>query len=85
MAPDLTFARARLGPGWVIRWFEGPNQLQPGTRMPTFWSVENGVRSVLDESIGNAEREMQLLRDYLFAEEFPGDYSESARRLREGR
>src|SRR4030095_11950398 len=58
LAPDLSRTKARLAPKWVIHWFEGPGAYQPGTRMPTFWSVENGVRQSIDESINDANREM---------------------------
>ncbi len=78
LAPDLTHVRARLAPKWVIHWFEGPGNYQPRTRMPNFWPLEKGVRGSIDEQIGDANREMQLLRDYLYSDDFRADYEKIA-------
>jgi cbb3-type cytochrome oxidase cytochrome c subunit len=78
LAPDLTHVRQRLNPKWVVHWFEGPGNYQPKTRMPNFWPLEKGVRGSIDDSIGDANREMQLLRDYLFSDEFKADYEKIA-------
>jgi mono/diheme cytochrome c family protein len=78
LAPDLTHVRARLAPKWVIHWFEGPGNYQPKTRMPNFWPLEKGVRGSIDDQIGDPGREMQLLRDYLFSDDFRADYEKIA-------
>ncbi len=39
-APDLKLARERLRPGWTARWLWDPQQVQPGTKMPTFFGEE---------------------------------------------
>lgn len=81
MAPDLTYARERLSPRWVKHWLEGPDTYQPGTKMTAFWLPEAGVRPSADPAgINDPEREMTLLRDYLFAPEFANDYQEVAKR-----
>ncbi len=38
-APDLAEASVRLTPAWVRRWLLGPQRLEPGTRMPTFFPL----------------------------------------------
>lgn len=81
LAPDLTNARARLAPKWILRWFDNPAQYQPGTHMPAFWAKENGKRPSLDDAIGDGDREMQLVRDYLFSDDFPKDYHEIASKV----
>ncbi len=35
LAPDLAHARERLRPAALLQWLESPEQLQPGTAMPT--------------------------------------------------
>ncbi|MBS10074.1 MAG: hypothetical protein CME19_00545 [Gemmatimonadetes bacterium] len=36
-APDLKMARERLKPDWMAKWLWDPQQLAPGTKMPTFF------------------------------------------------
>ena len=36
-APDLKIARERLNPEWIAEWLWDPQQLAPGTKMPTFF------------------------------------------------
>jgi mono/diheme cytochrome c family protein len=36
-APDLTMARERLKPEWIRDWLWDPQQIAPGTKMPTFF------------------------------------------------
>jgi cbb3-type cytochrome oxidase cytochrome c subunit len=80
MAPDLALTRARLAPSWVKHWLGNPNSYQPGTRMPSLWPVENGARPSNHPDIGDADREMELIRDYLFSSRFAADFEEIARR-----
>lgn len=37
LAPDLRMAHERLQPEWIDAWLRSPNQILPGTRMPSFW------------------------------------------------
>lgn len=39
-APDLKMARERLKPEWINEWLWDPQQLMPGTKMPTFFGDE---------------------------------------------
>lgn len=59
-APDLALARQRLSPSWIIRWLNDPQQVQPGTRMPSFYP--GGPDDILG---GNEEKQIEALRDYL--------------------
>jgi mono/diheme cytochrome c family protein len=82
MAPDLTFARERLAPAWVAHWLDAPEKYQQGTRMPSFWKVEAGVRPSADpDGINDPEREISLLRGYLFSEKFAAEYRELAQKV----
>lgn len=59
-APDLTIAKHRLNPEWIIRWIHDPQKLMPGTKMPSFYP--GGPDDVLE---GNEERQIEAIRDYL--------------------
>jgi len=50
LAPDLTNVHRRLKADWVRAWLRDPQTLQPGTKMPTYFPLEdddepNGPRS----------------------------------------
>lgn len=40
-APDLAMASRRLRAAWIRTWLRDPQHLQPGTRMPTFFPLED--------------------------------------------
>ncbi len=67
-APDLTVARHRLNPDWIIRWLHNPHAVQTGTKMPSFYEQDpsgkatGGPDDIFD---GDNEKEIQALRDYL--------------------
>jgi mono/diheme cytochrome c family protein len=70
LAPDLTKARNRLKPEWIIEWIADPGRLQEGTRMPTFFpDGQSPLPEVLD---GNAHRQIEALRDYVMSMGVPG-------------
>ncbi|MFQ5904905.1 MAG: c-type cytochrome, partial [Candidatus Binatia bacterium] len=63
LAPDLSFARERLQPDWIIDWLLNPQTIQPGTRMPTYF---RRGRSPLPHILnGDVERQLDALRAYL--------------------
>ena len=65
LAPNLTKARDRLKPEWVIQWLADPGKIQAGTRMPTFWpDGQSPLPDVLD---GDAIKQMTAVRDHLIA------------------
>jgi len=59
-APDLSLAKHRLNPEWIIGWIHDPQKLMPGTKMPSFYP--GGPDDVLD---GNENRQIEAIRDYL--------------------
>ncbi|HVN85103.1 MAG TPA: c-type cytochrome [Candidatus Binatia bacterium] len=61
-APDLTMARRRLNPEWIIRWLHDPQKIQPNTKMPSFYP--GGPDDVLG---GDEEAQIRALRDYLMS------------------
>lgn len=59
-APDLGMAHQRLNPDWIVRWLHNPQEVQPGTKMPSFYP--GGPDDILG---GDDEKQIQALRDYL--------------------
>ncbi|HZD41120.1 MAG TPA: c-type cytochrome, partial [Terriglobales bacterium] len=59
-APDLTLARQRLKPNWIIKWLKDPQKVQPGTKMPSFYP--GGPDDILG---GKEDLQIEALRDYL--------------------
>ncbi|MBI4525171.1 MAG: c-type cytochrome [Deltaproteobacteria bacterium] len=59
-APDLTLARQRLSPNWIVKWLQDPQKVQPGTKMPSFYP--GGPDNVLG---GKDDKQIQALRDYI--------------------
>jgi mono/diheme cytochrome c family protein len=59
-APDLTLARNRLNPQWIIKWLQDPQKVQPGTKMPSFFP--GGPPDILG---GKDEKQIEALRDYI--------------------
>ncbi len=66
-APDFALARTRLKPEWVIEWLYDPQQLLPGTKMPTYFDAEyfdeSGPDDILD---GDEHKHIVALRDYIY-------------------
>ncbi|HVM96751.1 MAG TPA: c-type cytochrome, partial [Candidatus Acidoferrales bacterium] len=59
-APDLTMARERLKPDWIITWLHDPQKLQPGTKMPSFFP--GGPDDIF---AGDDEHQIRALRDWI--------------------
>jgi mono/diheme cytochrome c family protein/predicted nucleic acid-binding Zn-ribbon protein len=59
-APDLTLARQRLNPNWIIKWLHDPQKVQPGTKMPSFYP--GGPDDILG---GKEDPQIEALRDYI--------------------
>jgi len=67
-APDLSMARHRLNPDWIVRWLHNPQAVQPGTKMPSFYETSaDGKASGGPDDILGGDNELQIkaLRDYL--------------------
>ncbi|HYA27326.1 MAG TPA: c-type cytochrome [Acidobacteriota bacterium] len=61
-APDLTMARQRLNPTWILKWLKDPQKVQPGTKMPSFYP--GGPDNILG---GKEDLQIEALRDYLMS------------------
>lgn len=65
-APDLALARHRLNPEWIVAWLRNPSALQPGTKMPQFYNMEDDVPDGPEDILGgNEQKQIEALRDYL--------------------
>ena len=66
--PDLSLAKERLKPDWLIDWMKDPQSFQPGTAMPQAWPLVGGQHMAVDGYAGNdAEKQIQLVRDYMIS------------------
>ena len=66
--PDLALAKERLKADWLIDWMKDPQSFQPGTAMPQAWPLVGGQHMAVDGYAGNdAEKQIQLVRDYLIS------------------
>lgn len=73
-APDLTLARNRLNPNWVIKWLQDPQKVEPGTKMPSFFP--GGPDNILG---GKDDRQIEALRDYIMSLGRRGSAAEGGR------
>lgn len=64
-APDLALAAGRLNPDWIIRWLLDPQKIQPGTKMPSYFTdPDAGPPDILG---GDENRQILALRAWLFS------------------
>ena len=63
LAPDLRMAGERLQPEWIIDWLREPLVIQPGTRMPLFWTEYPS--SFYPQFEADAVQQIESVRDYL--------------------
>ena len=64
LAPDLRMAEERLQPDWVLDWLLAPLEIQPGTRMPMFWTEYPG--SFYPQFDQDGVQQIESVRDYLY-------------------
>ncbi len=64
LAPDLALTKNRLKPDWVKDWIKNPEAIQEGTMMPGFFP--DGQSPVEDILGGDAEKQIEAIRDYLY-------------------
>ena len=75
LAPDLQISHERLRPEWVLDWLLDPQQIAPGTRMPTFFpDGQSPLPNVLG---GDVQAQIEAIRDYLFLTVGEGERSQS--------
>ena len=65
-APDFALARSRLRPQWIDEWLKNPQDLLPGTKMPTYYDPagfdDSGPTDILE---GDEHAQIRALRNYL--------------------
>lgn len=65
-APNFSLAKDRLKPDWIIDWIVNPQNLLPGTKMPTFFDPDyfewSGPDDIFD---GDEHKQIIALRDYI--------------------
>ena len=67
-APDLTLARSRLRPDWIIQWLHDPQKLQPGTKMPNFYDPADPKSTAPSDILGgDPEKQIEAIRDYIYS------------------
>ena len=75
VAPNLTLTHSRLRPDWVSRWIAGPGLIDPTTRMPDFFKLDEktGKRLPIVAEAGkppmlitDVDAQIRALRDYVF-------------------
>ena len=68
VAPNLILSKDRLRPEWIVQWLIDPQSLQPGTKMPNFFTFNedddyNPIHSDADAHV--QYKIIVALRDYL--------------------
>lgn len=61
-APDLTQARSRLNPDWIVRWIDNPQAINPRAIMPAY--PQEGPAEFLG---GDRARQLAAVRDFVYS------------------
>jgi cytochrome c2 len=68
IAPNLILAKERLRPEWMLEWMIDPQSLQPGTKMPNFFSFneDDDFNPIYSDADAHVQYKMIVaIRDYL--------------------
>jgi cytochrome c2 len=68
IAPNLILAKKRLRPAWILQWLIDPQKLQPGTKMPNFFSFneDDDYKPIYGDADAHVQYKIIVaLRDYL--------------------
>jgi cytochrome c2 len=68
VAPNLILAKERLQPDWIIKWIIDPQSLQPGTKMPNFFTFneDDDANPIYSDDDAHVQYKIIVaLRDYL--------------------
>ncbi len=65
LAPNLTMAKMRLKPDWIVDWIINPDAIQPGTKMPMFYPDIKEASPYSQEFGGDAKEQIKALRDHV--------------------
>ncbi len=70
VAPNLSLAHDRLRPEWVLRWITGPLMIDPTSRMPDFFKLDDTTKRRKTDYPqilgGDVDAQIRALRDYVF-------------------
>ena len=67
-APDLTMAKQRLQPSWIVRWLRDPQAVQPGTKMPSFYNFADETPDGPSDVLGGDDaKQVEALRDWILS------------------
>ena len=67
-APNFALAKTRLKPGWIIKWLKNPQDILPGTKMPTYFDPQDFDNSGPEDLFnGNENDQIRYLRDFLMS------------------
>ncbi len=65
-APNFALSKKRLKPKWVFDWLKNPQDLLPGTKMPTYFDPKYFDTAGPEDILGGDEtRQIKALRDYI--------------------
>ncbi len=68
LAPNLALAKNRLKPDWIIKWITNPQDVLPGTKMPTFFDPNDFDNAGPKDILGGDEHEqIRVLRNFLMS------------------
>ena len=68
IAPNLILAKDRLRPEWMLEWMIDPQTVQPGTKMPNFFSFneDDDYNPIYTDADAHTQYKMIVaIRDYL--------------------
>jgi mono/diheme cytochrome c family protein len=65
LAPNLSMAKNRLKPEWIVNWIINPDTIQPGTRMPQFYPDITQPSPFSQEFGASATEQIRALREYV--------------------
>jgi cytochrome c2 len=76
VAPNLILSKDRLRPEWILHWLIDPQSLQPGTKMPNFFSFneDDDYNPIYSDADAHVQYKIIVaLRDYLMILGTPAD------------
>jgi mono/diheme cytochrome c family protein len=65
LAPNLSMAKNRLKPEWIVDWIINPDVIQPGTRMPQYYPDLKEASPFSQDFAGDAREQIKALREYV--------------------
>ena len=68
VAPNLILSKDRLRPEWIVQWLIDPQSLQPGTKMPNFFTFneDDDYNPIYSDADAHVQYKIVVaLRDYL--------------------